>query len=134
MAIAYVIAAKLGFRVAFLAEQVTTVWAPTGIAEAALLLWGRSLWPAVWLGAFVANAGTDAPVWTAAAVATGNTLEAVVAASIVRRFPGFDPAFRRVRDAVMFIVAGALLSTAISATIGVTTLCVAAAQPWTRDA
>ena len=132
VAMAYVIAAKLGFRVAFVAEQITTVWAPTGIVEAALLLWGRSLWPAVWLGAFVANAGTEAPVWTAAAVATGNTLEAVAAASLVRRFPGFDPAFRRVRDAVIFIVVAALLSTAISATIGVTTLCVAAVQPWTR--
>ena len=53
---AYVVAAKLGFRVAFVAEQVTTVWPPTGLAEAALLLWGRSLWPAIWLGAFITNA------------------------------------------------------------------------------
>jgi CheY-like chemotaxis protein len=78
--VAYVIAARLGFRLAFVAEQITTVWAPTGIAQAALLLWGRSLWPAIWLGAFVTNAGTEAPLWTAAAVAAGNTLEAVVAA------------------------------------------------------
>ena len=77
VSVSYVLAAKLGFRVAFVAEQVTTVWAPTGIGMAALLLWGRALWPAIWLGAFVANAGTDAPLWTAAAVATGNTLEAV---------------------------------------------------------
>ena len=57
--------ARLGFRLAFVAEQITTVWPPTGLALAALLLWGRSLWPAVWLGAFVANAGTGAPLWTA---------------------------------------------------------------------
>jgi len=38
VAVAYVIAARLGFLVAFVAEQVTTVWAPTGIAAAALLL------------------------------------------------------------------------------------------------
>jgi integral membrane sensor domain MASE1 len=59
VAVAYVIAARLGFRLAFVAEQVTTVWAPTGIAQAALLLWGRSLWPAVWLGAFVAKGLLD---------------------------------------------------------------------------
>ena len=63
VAVAYVITARLGFAVAFAAEQVTTVWAPTGLAQAALLLWGRSLWPAIWLGAFVANAGTEAPLW-----------------------------------------------------------------------
>jgi PAS domain S-box-containing protein len=131
VAVAYVITARLGFQLAFVAEQVTTVWAPTGIAQAALLLWGRSLWPAIWLGAFVANAGTEAPLWTAAGVATGNTLEAVVAAWILRR-PVFDPALRRVRDAVAFIVVAAVMSTAISATIGVTTLCAAGVQPWTR--
>ena len=132
MAVAYVIAAKLGFRLAFVAEQVTTVWAPTGIAQAALLLWGRSLWPAIWLGAFVANAGTEAPLWTAAGVATGNTLEALAAAWILRRLPDFDPTLRRIRDAVAFIVVAAVMSTAISATIGVTTLCAAAVQPWAR--
>ena len=132
VAVTYVIAAWLGFRFAFVAEQITTVWAPTGIALAALLLWGRALWPAIWLGAFVANAGTAAPLWTAAAVATGNSLEAVVAAWILRRFLRFDPALRRLRDAVAFIVVGAVMSTAISATIGVTALCAAAVQPWTR--
>src|SRR5262245_1295510 len=57
VAITYVIAALLGFRFAFVAEQVTTVWAPTGIGLAALLLWGSSVWPAIWIGAFAANAG-----------------------------------------------------------------------------
>ena len=91
--VAYVVAARLGFRVAFVAEQMTTVWAPTGIAVAALLLWGRSLWPAVWLGAFIANIGMEAPLWTAAGIATGNTLEAVAAAWVLRRMLAFDPHF-----------------------------------------
>ncbi|MCA1562806.1 MAG: MASE1 domain-containing protein [Acidobacteria bacterium] len=132
VAVAYVIAARLGFQFAFVAEQVTTVWAPTGIAQAALLLWGRSLWPAVWIGAFVANAGTDAPLWTAAGIATGNTLEAVAAAWILRRLPHFDPTLRRIRHVVEFVVVAAVISTTISATIGVATLCAAAVQPWTR--
>jgi PAS domain S-box-containing protein len=129
---AYVIAARLGFQFAFVADQVTTVWPPTGIAQAALLLWGASLWPAVWLGAFIANATTDAPLWTAAAVATGNTLEPVIAVLLLRSIPGFDPALRRIRDVVAFGVIAAGLATAISATIGVMTLCFAAVQPWAR--
>jgi integral membrane sensor domain MASE1 len=132
VAASYYAAAKLGFQVAFVAEQVTTVWAPTGIALAALLLWGRSLWPAVWLGAFVANATAEAPMWTAAAVASGNTLEAIAAVTILRRLPHFDPTLQRVRDVAAFIGVGALLSTAIAATVGVTTLCAAAVQPWHR--
>ena len=130
--LAYVAAARLGFEAAFVAEQVTTVWAATGIAQAALLLWGRSLWPAVWIAAFAVNAGTHAPLWTAAAVATGNTLEAVTAAWLLSRIAGFDPALRLTRDAVAFILVAAGLTPAISATIGVVTLCAAQVQPWTR--
>ena len=132
VAVAYVAAARMGFLVAFAAEQITTVWAPTGIALAALLHWGRRLWPAIWLAAFAVNATTEAPLWTAAMIATGNTLEAVIAASLLGRAQRFDPALRRVADTVRFIVAGAILATIISATIGVTTLCVAGVQPWTR--
>ncbi len=134
VAVAYVLAARLGFQLAYAAEQVTTVWPPTGIALAALLLWGLPLWPAIWLGAFIANAGTAAPLWADAGVATGNTLEAVAAAWLLRRLPGFDPTLRRVRDVVSFVGGAAILSTAISATIGVTTLCWAEVQPWTRFA
>jgi PAS domain S-box-containing protein len=132
VAAAYVTAAKFGFLFAFAAEQVTTVWAPTGISLAALLLWGRALWPAIWLGAFAANAGTESPLWTAAAIATGNTLETVVAASLLRRMARIDPTLQRVRDVVAFIVIGALMSTALSASVGVTTLCAAGVQPWNR--
>lgn len=130
LAVTYVVAAKLGFQFAFVAEQITTVWAPTGIAVATLLLWGRALWPAIWIGAFAVNAGTEAPLWTAAGVATGNTLEALAAAWGLHRLAGFDPALRSVRDTVAFIVIAAAASTAISATVGVATLCTAAVQPW----
>lgn len=132
MAVAYVIAARVGFQFAFVAEQVTTVWAPTGIALGALLLWGRSLWPAIWLGAFAANLGTAAPVWVPAGIATGNVLEALAATWVLRRLPAFDPALRRISDVVAFIVVAALLSTIISGTIGVAILCSAGVQPWIR--
>ena len=132
VAIAYVIAAQLGFRFAFVAEQVTTVWAPTGIGLAALLLWGIALWPAIWIGAFFANAGSAAPLWSAATVATGNALEAIAGAWMLTHLVAFDPKLRRLRDVVALILAGAGLSTLVSATVGVSTLCVAGVQPWDR--
>src|SRR5574338_375791 len=99
----YVAAAKAGFQFAFVAEQVTTVWAPSGIAIATVLLFGRRFWPAIWLGAFLVNAGTAAPVWTAFLLATGNTLEAVVAGFALRRLASFDAGLRRLSDVFAFV-------------------------------
>jgi PAS domain S-box-containing protein len=130
--LAYIVAARLGFAVASAAEQVTTVWAPTGIGLAALLLWGPRLWPAVWLGAFIANTFSVAPPWTAIAIATGNTLESVIAVWALRRLSRFDPALGRVRDVVAFITIAAGAATTISATVGVATLCLAGEQSWSR--
>ena len=129
---AYVLMARLGFRLAFVAEQVTTVWAPTGIAIAATLLWGRGMWPAIWLGAFIANLDTAAPAIAAAGIAAGNTIEAVVAAAILNRLPSFDPSFRALGNAWAFVGVAVIVSTATSATVGVTVLCAAHAQPWDR--
>ena len=127
---AYVAGAALGFRAASIAEQVTTVWPPTGVAIAALLLFGRRFWPAVWVGAFAANATTSAPLWTAVAIATGNTLEAVAASWALSRVRGFDLAMRRTRDAVAFTVAAGVVTPLIAATIGASALCAAGVQPW----
>ena len=132
LAITYVAAAEVGFRLAFVAEQVTTVWAPTGIAIASLLIWGPRLWPAIWLGAFTVNAATNAPLWTAFVVATGNTLEAVLATRVLHRVPRFDFSFRRVTDVLMFIAIAVVAAPAVSATVGTATLCAAGVQSWQR--
>src|SRR5262245_56480633 len=61
-------AAKLGLTMAFVTEQVTVVWPPTGIALAALVLCGYRVWPGVTLGAFLANATAHEPLATAAGI------------------------------------------------------------------
>src|SRR5688500_9221619 len=131
-AVSYLAAARLGFGAAFVAEQVTSVWAPTGIAQAALLLWGIKLWPAVWLAAFIANALTNVSIWTAGGIATGNTLEAVAAAWALSRLVQFDPVFARTRDGVAFILVAVAATPMISASIGVTVLSVGEGVPWNR--
>ena len=123
LALVYFASAKLGLELAFSTPSVTAVWPPTGIALAALVLWGRNLWPGVLLGAFLANVTTDVPVYTAAGIAVGNTLEALVGAWLLDRF-GFRPTLHRLRDIFALIVLAALLSTAVSATIGVASLSV----------
>jgi PAS domain S-box-containing protein len=121
---AYVGAAKGGIQLDVAHGVITPVWAPSGIALAALLILGLRYWPAVAVGAFVANVTSDSSAGVAAGIAVGNTLEAVVGAALMRRF-GFRPELDRVRSVIALTVCGAVLSTAIAATNGVTVLTLA---------
>lgn len=125
----YFAAAKLGFQLAFAAEQVTVVWPPTGIALAAVVLLGLGIWPGVFLGALLANATVDQPFRVVVAIAVGNTLEAVVGAGLLR-LARFDNSLTRLRDVLALIVLAAGLSTVVSATVGVTSLCLGGVHPW----
>jgi signal transduction histidine kinase len=129
LAAAYVALAKVGLHVATLGRSVTLVWPPTGLALAALLLGSRRLWPGVALGAFVANVTTyGVGPLTAAAIAAGNTLEAVVAVSLLRRGP-FRPQLDRTADVLRFALWGAAVGTSVSASIGTCALWAAGLIP-----
>src|ERR687887_1900838 len=84
----YLAAAKLGIHLNVSHGVITPVWAPSGISLAALFLLGLRYWPAVALGAFLANVTSDVSAAVAAAIAVGNTLEAVPGAAVVPRFGG----------------------------------------------
>jgi signal transduction histidine kinase len=129
LAIVYSVTARLGLSVAFPVEQVSPVWPPTGIALVALFRFGHRLWPGVTLGAFAANALAHEPLLTVCGIATGNTLEALVGAWLLRR-SGFQPSLERVKDTVILVLLGAASSTIVSATIGATSLCLTGLHPW----
>jgi integral membrane sensor domain MASE1 len=115
---AYVAAAKLGIELSVAQGVITPVWAPTGIALAGLLLLGRNLWPAVALGALIANATSGASFLDAAGISVGNTLEAVVGATLLLR-ADIRPALDRVRDVFALVVLGALVSPVLAASNGI---------------
>jgi PAS domain S-box-containing protein len=120
---AYFGTAKLGLQLAFEHASITAVWPPTGIALAALLIWGYRLWPGVALGAALANSFTgDAPPISVLGITIGNTLEALVGAYLLVRVARFRPSLDRVRDVLALVVLAAGLSTMVSATVGVTSL------------
>lgn len=129
VAVAYVVAAELGFSLAFATKQVTAVWPPTGIALAALLLWGYRAWPGIWIGAFVSNGLSAEPLWTAAAIATGNTLAPVLGAFLLRRVD-FEKSLDRVRDVLLLVLFGSAIAMTVSATNGVINLALAGIVPW----
>ena len=75
VALIYFVCAKAGLALASINPSVTPIWPPTGFALAVLNLEGYGLWPAIFLGALVANATTAGSLYTSSAIATGNTLE-----------------------------------------------------------
>src|SRR3954447_11017014 len=106
LAAAYAVAGKVGLLFATTQQNVTLVWAPTGIALAALLLGGYRVWPGVALGSFLVNVATQMSLPAALAVACGNTLEAVAGAWLLRRV-GFDRSLDRVSDVLALVGLGA---------------------------
>ena len=126
--VAYTATARIGLSFDALGGIATTVWPPTGIALAALVLGGVRLWPVITAAAFVVNAATGIPIWAAAIVAVGNTLEAVIGATLLKRF-GFDTRLARLRDVLILVGAAALGSTVASASFGLAATALAHLHP-----
>ncbi len=126
----YVAAARLGLSLAFLHPSATPVWPPTGIALAALLLYGYRLWPGVFVGALAANLWISGALAPSLGIAVGNTLEAVVGAWLVCRFAGGRRAFERPGDVFRFAGLAAMGATLISATVGPVSLCLGGLARW----
>ncbi len=119
LAATYFVTAKFSLSMGAVGGVAAPVWPPTGLSLAALLLFGSRLWPGVAAGAFLANWSVGVPLLVAVSIAAGNTLEAVSGSYLLRR-ADFRPSLERLRDVLNLIVRGALLSTVISATVGVT--------------
>jgi PAS domain S-box-containing protein len=130
VALAYFLLAKLGLQLASINPSASPIWAPTGVALAAVLLGGLRIWPAILLGAFAANATTAGTLETSAIIAIGNSLEGVAGGYLITRWCGGRDAFTSPARIAKFTVVCAGLPTMLSASIGVTTLCVAGFAAW----
>ena len=151
LAAVYYAAARVGLQLQFEASQATPIWPPSGIALAALLLFGQRLGSGVFVGAFLANLvdfflkarpGTPlgagdvihyfaehlGQVGASAAIGVGNLLEAMVGARLIRRKIGNAELSDQVRHVVIFVGAAAA-SCAVASTLGVASLSAVAALP-----
>jgi signal transduction histidine kinase len=130
----YAVIARLGLGLDAVGGLATLVWPPTGLALAALVVFGRDEWPAVALGALVANLWVGAPPLVAAGIAVGNTLEAVIGAALVTRAGAFRRSLDDLRSVARLVVFAALLSTLVSASGGTLSMVLAHVVPATRAA
>jgi diguanylate cyclase (GGDEF)-like protein len=126
----YVLAAKLSLRLATVHPSASPFWPPTGLAIATLLLLGLRYWPAIFVGALLVNLTTAGSVLTSLGIAAGNSLEAVTATYLVSRFANGKAVFDRTRDILRFALYGGILSTAVAATFGVTSLALGGFASW----
>ncbi|PYN26834.1 MAG: hypothetical protein DMD99_04240 [Candidatus Rokuibacteriota bacterium] len=126
----YVIFGKIGLSLAVVHASASPVWAPTGIALAALLTLGYRVWPAIFAGAFCVNITTAGSVATSLGIGVGNTLEALLAAYLVDRYANGAQAFDRSQDVFKFAGFAGLLSPTVSATVGVASLALGGYATW----
>jgi len=126
----YVLAGKVGLSLAFVNASASPVWPPTGIALAAFLTLGYRVWPAIFVGAFVVNVSTAGSAATSLAIAAGNTLEGLLGAYLVDRYANGTRAFDHAQDVFKFAALAALLSSIVSATIGVGSLSLGGYAEW----
>ena len=126
IAVIYFTVARTSLLLAVGNTNVTSVWPPSGIALAVVLLWGYRLGPAIFIGAFFANILTLkgaglAPVYFITAsftTALGNMLEGIIGAYLIRRFGEGNNPFESMKGLIAFIIFGGFVSTTVSATVG----------------
>ncbi|MFJ9870715.1 MASE1 domain-containing protein [Streptomyces sp. NPDC101165] len=120
VAACYYGAARLGLlrRLVVEGSVFTPIWPPTGVAVAALLIFGLGCWPGVALGALFAILYLATPSPDVLGFLVGNTAAPVCAALLLRR-AGFRIDLGRLRDGLALVFLGALTAMLISSTIGV---------------
>jgi PAS domain S-box-containing protein len=146
LGITYYATARLGFLLAVPPGNVTAVWLPSGIALAAILTFGYRLWPGVWMGSFVLNAGFLAgavppldpsslagarALAAGSAIASGSTLEILLAAYLLQRLTGGKTICRSGKSVIIFAVCSGALSCLVAPTIGVGSLITGGFLEWT---
>lgn len=127
VALVYFVAGKLGLLLPSVDVHITLIWLPTGIAVAALLRWGKAMWPGVFLAALAVNLSVSSVPALAASIAIGNTLAPLLTAGLLK-FARFNQVMDKPRDIFLLLVAAAI-GMLVSATGGVVSLKLLADMP-----
>jgi PAS domain S-box-containing protein len=117
----YFAVAKVGLMLASVNPSASPVWPSTGLALAATLLRGYRVWPAILVGAAVANFTTTGSLATSLVIGAGNTVEALLGAYLINRLSSGTATFQSPAGIARFALLS-FLPTALCATIGVGSL------------
>ncbi len=139
LAAGYCLTGIVGLSLAIPPGYATAVWPPSGIAFAAILMWGPRIWPGIWVGSFLvnitvaltgANAGLDfTSLVIAVSIAVGSTLQALVGGYLLQRWVGVERFFVS-GPATLAFTSIAALCCLVASTWGVTSLKLAGIVDW----
>jgi diguanylate cyclase (GGDEF)-like protein/PAS domain S-box-containing protein len=116
VALGYYVAAWLGHLTGD--APVIALWLPSGLALAAVLLWGLGVVPGVTLGALVAALQFEASPAAALAEAAGATLSALAGGWLLGRAADFSRRLNRPRHILTLVAIGAFVAPLAGATLG----------------
>ncbi len=130
----YSLTGIVGLSLAIPPGYATAVWPPSGIALAAILMWGPRVWPGIAIGSTLVNIGvaftasttgfTWLSVLVALSIAAGSTVQALACAGAVERWVGVNKLFET-GPATLAFTGIAVVCCLIASSWGVATLNVA---------
>ncbi|KTC98324.1 sensory box/GGDEF domain protein [Legionella geestiana] len=128
----YATSGFLGLMLSVPPGYATAIWAPSGIALSALLVWGLRALPGVFLGSLILNTcvsfqlsgqlidGTN--IAAGLITGTGASLQAAFGYWLVKRFVGFDNPLHLPRDILVFAMLTGPVSSVVATTFSNTGL------------
>nr|WP_315249187.1 CHASE domain-containing protein [uncultured Duganella sp.] len=137
LTLCYAMTAHASLLLAFAHTNATPVWPPSGIAFAALLVMGYRAWPAIFVGALIANLSTfyangvalhASTIIAALCIAFGNVLEALTGVWMVRRYFDVKAPIGQQQNVYKFALV-AMAMCAVSAGIGSSTMVLSGLAP-----
>lgn len=128
LAATYIVCARIGQVFSIEPSNVTPVWIPSGVMLAIALKFGPSIWPGVFLGAFLGNiwayfsTDSNSAIFSAVTSATmngiGDVLAIVLCAQLIRHFAQTERVLSSNSTLSYFLLFGVFLGSLLSAIWG----------------
>ena len=132
IALIYYLASQFAISTLTLSSEIYPMWPAAGIAQVALLLFGRQLWPGIAIGGFLFSMSVpSANIGTALISASARTLQAWTGTYLLQRI-NFSAELDRLKDVLGIVGLAALGSTLINSTIGSIIVCLTGLSSWSN--
>jgi signal transduction histidine kinase/CheY-like chemotaxis protein len=110
----------------------TPVWPAAGLVIGLLLLWGRSRWLGVFLGATLGNYTAMESLILSALAGLGTTLGSLFSVTLILKLTGKNYFLNQVSHVVIFCFCSLFTGTILQCLIGVMTVCLGGYKSWSQ--
>ena len=132
IALIYYLASQFAISTLTLSTEIYPMWPAAGIAQVALLLFGRQLWPGIAIGGFLVSMSVpSANIGIALISAGARTLQAWTGTYLLQSI-NFSATLDRLKDVLGIVGLAAFASTLINSTIGSIIVCLTGLSSWSN--